>query len=105
MVIDGDALMSDLRKFVDSMFGWTGFPILALTIFIGCSAATTKTELDVDFEGIRETDQGFEAIAAGGTATDPTLTLRRRIELWDKDFARQVIEKIVEFTGLKVKTS
>lgn len=176
--------MRDLMRFVGSKFGWNWFAVLALMGCIGCSAATTQTEGEVDFDGIRETDRGFEAIAAvsidttesatriafslleiaetgidttddakrdiegnseergaivtvvletraaGGThvevraqkgqadaedyegdvdvtappsgraAVDPTLALRRRIEVWDKELARQVIEKIVEFTGL-----
>ena len=62
------------------------------------TAQVGKSEEPSDYEG----DVGVGVDSATRTATDNVLALNRRIEFWDKEFARLVLDKILEFTGLAV---
>jgi hypothetical protein len=68
----------------------------------------TRTELEIDEDGqtlrAKPTDGGDPEVTVsirhdGETSSRVEVTARNSLVTWDKDYAREVLEKIVEYSG------
>ena len=63
---------------------------------VSVTAQVGKSEDPSDYEG----DVDVVAKPVNPVATDHAVVARRKIEFWDKKFAREVLDRILGFTGL-----